>query len=199
MREHRVRNRKWFQTGEMRLTSDYRRVRALFNTPLQKEVEYSHSSGKTKSSFEVGPFVYEVGFIPVGNLVYVGFSLADIRASGDELIRAMSKFKKSVFKKEGVEWKEPEQPMTLQEAEQWKHRILKERRLHELDIAGSSIIEILSTVLGIVKDYVEKYKPSCVLFTADSRARSRIYQGMVKSAFPDAHRQLFQPHVRQAG
>ena len=61
----------------MRLTSDYRRVMALFETPLEEEVGYEQSSGTTlKTNFQVGPFAYTVLFSHIGykgSLVNVEF------------------------------------------------------------------------------------------------------------------------------
>ena len=91
----------------MRLTSDYRHVMALFNTPLQEEVDYGEYGEDTlKAEFQVGPFIYSISFAPEndrGSTVNVEFELVDIDAEDEELVSIMSKFKKSLSKDMGVQ------------------------------------------------------------------------------------------------
>ena len=174
----------------MKLTSDYRRVTALFNTPLQEEIEYSEygKHGESiRTDFEVGPFVYAIMFSPKddrGRTVHVGFELMDINASDEELVRLMSRFKKILPKQENDQ--EQEQTMTPQEAKELKRMAIGYFGHAELEFMGSYAIKIFSAVLNIVKDYWKKYRPKCITFDAASENRSRLYQRMVKSMLPNA-------------
>jgi hypothetical protein len=171
----------------MRLTSDYKRVTGLFNTPLQEEIEYGEYGESARTDFEVGPFTYAINFSPDenrGRTVYVEFELIDINVSDEELIRMMSKFKQGLLKEQGIQ--RQEQPVSLQEAKALERRILNQHGHSELEITGPYVIKIFSTVISIVKDYMKKHRTNCIVFSAASEDRSRIYQKMMKSAFPGA-------------
>jgi hypothetical protein len=174
----------------MRLTSDYRRVIGLFNTPLQEEIEYGEYGESARTDFEVGPFVYAINFSPEddrGRTVNVEFELVDIDVTGEELVRMMSKFKKSIAKEKGIqEQEESKQTMSLAEAKTLERQILNQHSHAELEITGPYVIKIFSTVISIIKDYVKKHRTNCIVFSAASEDRSRVYQRMMKSAFPGA-------------
>jgi hypothetical protein len=165
-------------------------VTALFNTPLEEEIEYGQYGDDTlRTDFQVGPFIYAINFSPEndhGSTVNVEFELADIDASDEELIRMMSKFKRSVSKEKGEDTQEPEQPMSLQEAKTLERQILNQHSHAEIEITGPYVIKIFSTVLNIIRDYRKKYRTNCIVFSAASEDRSRVYQRMMKSTFPGA-------------
>jgi hypothetical protein len=98
----------------------------------------------------------------------------------------MSKFKKSVSKENGEDTQESEQLMSLQEARTLERQVLNQHSHAELEITGPYVIKIFSTVLGIIRDYRKKYRANCIVFSAASEDRSRVYQKMMKSAFPGA-------------
>jgi hypothetical protein len=174
----------------MRLTSNYRRVRALFNTPLEEEVEYGQYGEGVRTDFEVGPFVYAISFSredEFSSATYVEFELVDINVSDEKLVEMMSKFKRSFLKKKEPEQPEqPEQPMSLQEAKNLERQVINQHSHAELEITGPYVIKIFSTVINIIRDYVRKHKTRCIVFSAASEDRVRIYQRMMKSAFPRA-------------
>jgi hypothetical protein len=172
----------------MKLTSDYGRVKALFNTPLEQEIEYEEDfiDVTTSARFIVGPFVYSVAFYPESagrgsstSTIRVEFRLVDIDAMGDELVALMSRAKRG---------ETGEKSLSLEEASKMKRQILKNQSYDELAITGPYVLRIFGSVLSIVKDYVKKnrFKVSCLSFSADSQDRARIYQRMAKSAFPGA-------------
>lgn len=172
----------------MKLTSDYCHVTALFNTPPEGEIEYGEYPGNIlKANFEVGHFTYAISFTPTddrGEGVYVKFRLIDINVSDEELVEMMSKLKMGFFNKDGI--RKQKQSMSLKEAEDLKHKVLKDYAVSELEIMGSSAIKVFGTVLSIIKDYIRKYRTKCVIVSAASEDRFRLYQRMVKSAFPRA-------------
>jgi hypothetical protein len=173
----------------MRLTSDYRRVTALFDTPMGKEIAYTEDilNVTTISRFVVGPFKYSVSFYPESEgrgsrptlTTRVEFQLVDIDATGEELVKLMSKTEQGKIE---------EQPMSLEIASDIKRRISRSHRYDELAITGPYVLRIFGNVLNIVKDYMKKnrFKVNCLSFSADSSERVRIYQRMAKSAFPGA-------------
>ena len=172
----------------VKLTSDYRRVQALFNTPLEQDVEYSEYSDNIRTHFKVGPFLYIIAFYDEGRgkPVNVEFELADIHASDEELIEMMSKFKKSLARDEGEGSPEEEQPMSLEEARDLERRVLNQHGHAELEITGPYALRIFGAVINIIRDYVKRYRKNCIVFSADSEDRARLYQKMMKSAFPGA-------------
>lgn len=174
----------------MRLTSDYRRVTALFDTLPEGEIEYGEYGEygtSLRTDFEVGPFEYAIMFSPEDSsdrVVNVEFELFDINVSDEELIQMMSNFQRSLSKEKGVQ--RQEQPISLQQAKKLKHRVLHFHTYDELEITGPYVIRIFSKVLAIIKDYVKKNRTRCIVFSAASEDRSRLYQRMMKSAFPGA-------------
>jgi hypothetical protein len=181
----------------MKLTSDYRRVTALFNTPPEQEVEYEEDfiNYEVKTRFTVGPFTYVMQFYPDENqesTVRVDFKLVDIKAVGSELTQMMSKAKKKLME-EGEIPKEAEgQPMSWDEVRVLRNDLLTKYRYHALEIAGPYAIRVFGTVLNIIKGYVENHRGSrdCLVFSADPESRARIYLRMIQSAFPGARVQV---------
>jgi hypothetical protein len=177
----------------MKLTSDYKHVTALFDTPAE-EIRYATHFESTTVEFEVGPFTYVVKFGPDdenGRVIRVEFQLADIHVSDQELVKMMSKIKKGFTedrvknKEEKVE--EVEEPlMSLQEARTLKSKVLNNHSYDEVEITGPYIIKIFGYILNIIKDYVKRYRPRCIVFSADSKDRERVYYGMMKRTFPGA-------------
>jgi hypothetical protein len=179
----------------MKLTSDYRRVRALFNTPLEQEVEFKKDFSDTVTTrFEVGPFTYVVEFDPEndrGTLMRVAFRLDHINVTGEELVQMMSKVKSGHLKNRLFLNPEREEPVSLEEAEKVKEDILTYFPYDELEITGPYVLKIFGMVLNIVKDYVKRHPVGCIVFSAEPEARARIYQRMMKSAFPRASIRLY--------
>jgi hypothetical protein len=175
----------------MRFTSDYRRVRALFDTPLEREVDFDRDfAGNRITWFDVGPFIYTVVFEPDNPpsqaVMRVEFRLSDIRVTGDELIRMMSKVKQEFAGKRTSSGAVEEPEMSLEEAEKIKDNILTYHSYSELEITGPYALKVFGAVLQIVKTYVQQHPVGCLVFSADPEARARIYQRMMKSAFPRA-------------
>ena len=161
---------------------------ALFDTPPEQEIEYTEEAEATTTEFRVGPFTYVMSFEPEndrGSIVRVEFKLVDINVPDDELIRMMSKIKKG-FQGTGRIQEQEEQPMSLEEAKTMEKQVINNYGHDELEIMGSYVIKVFGTVLGIIKDYRTKYRTNCIIFSADSEDRSRVYQRMMKSAFPRA-------------
>jgi hypothetical protein len=174
----------------MKLTLDYRRVQALFDTPLGREVDFDRDFADNVTTwFDVGPFTYTVVFEPYderGAVIRVEFKLSDIRVTGDELIQMMSQVKKEFAGKRASSGAVEEPEMSLEEAEAIKDNILMYHPYSELEITGPYALKVFGAVLQIVKAYVQQHSMRCLVFSADPEARARIYQRMMKSAFPRA-------------
>src|SRR5215467_10887602 len=173
----------------MKLTFDYRCVKALFNTPPEREIKYEKYliDSKAKTQFTVGPFTYLVQFYPDDNdedSVRVEFKLIDIRATGDELVEMMLKVRQGLIKHGELFPEDENKPMYWEEAQILKKQVLERYGYLALEIAGSSAIRILGNVLNIIKGYVEKHRGSrnCISFSADLENRARVYLKMVQQA-----------------
>jgi hypothetical protein len=156
----------------MRLTQDYRRVTALFNTQAEQEVKYYEGYDKTDTTFTVGPFTYGVFFKIHGRTTEVEFKLIGINAVDEELTELMSRWSG--------------ERVSPQYARELKRRILLYRNIDELEIMGNYSIKVFSHVFNIVKDYVEIYDPGCIEFIAATAGRGSLYEKMARRAFPDA-------------
>jgi hypothetical protein len=150
----------------MKLTSDYRRVTALFNTPLEEEIEYGQYGESLRTDFEVGPFVYAINFSPEDDspsTIYVEFELIDMDVSDEELVRMMSKVKRQQIeekaKKKEISSEEEAilkgRLLSLKEAKDQERLVINAYSHSELEIMGSYVIKIFSTVIGIIRDYVK--------------------------------------------
>jgi hypothetical protein len=159
----------------MRLTSDYRRVKALFNTPVGQEIKYDEGLREITTEFTVGPFTYRVSFEPDSRdkTTSVVFELVDINATDEELVEMMSRWSG--------------EQLSLEEAKKVKNRILEYRSIDVLEIMGNYVIKVFSHVFNIIKDYAETYGPRCITCTGSTTGRGNLYHKMARKAFPDAH------------
>jgi hypothetical protein len=162
----------------MKLTSDYRRVTALFDAPLKEEIEYQHpSDAVARTEFTVGPFQYTVSFDSDGELAEVDFSLDGIQYSSDEeLVRIISEV--------------AQREVSLEEAKQLERSMTMTDSLQIVGLGGSYSIKVFGKVLSIIRDYVVRYRPRCVVFTANNPGRTSLYRKMIQRAFPKTSVQL---------
>ena len=84
----------------------------------------------------------------------------------------MSKVNEDIWNKWRI--REYGQPMSLEDARALRRRVIKYYKHGDLKIMGPYVVKIFSAVLGIIKDYVKKYSPGCIIFTAQSEDRLRL-------------------------
>src|SRR4051812_25286206 len=108
----------------MKLSSDYRRVVSLFNTPLEGEIEYEEMSEMVRAEFQAGPFLYAVEFQPESrSRTTVAFALIDIDATDEEIIEIVSRSMKK--------------PVSLEEAREAERHMLRYHAFDALGIGGT--------------------------------------------------------------
>jgi hypothetical protein len=156
----------------MKLSNHYYRI-AIFNTPVQEDIQYDFQGGMYRSEFNVGPFLYGIYFVPIGkSSADVEFELIDIEATDEELVQIISQIEK--------------RPVSLGEARYIERQILDTNSHGLLNLGGTYSLKIFGTVLRIIQNYVQKNKVKCIHFTSASPGRTDLYSRMMKRAFPQA-------------
>jgi hypothetical protein len=156
----------------MQHTHDFRVITAVFNSPVSYDRELAESfypgSGHYDSGFRIGPFEYTITLNELEGQqgVYeVKFMLTDILARSDqELVEIVSRMQGK--------------PISLNRAKYFRNHI---------DQFGVPKTEtsyaVLSHVIATLREFIDRYRPECLVFLAWEKSRERLYRTLVHTFF----------------
>jgi hypothetical protein len=153
------------------LTSDYRPVIASFDTPVDFDIVSKSGGvdgGEIIYSFQVGPFKYIMEIFGDDGRWNVSFELAEVVGSTEELQEYFSDRLK--------------RPISLDEATSIQNKTMgnKYSNIGVADAKG-----VLSGVINILKHFIKRYDPRCIVFSVFQKDKSQVYQKMIHNLLPD--------------
>jgi hypothetical protein len=155
----------------MILTSNYKLVLASFDRPqpFQKTIEnFGGSRNLVGYQFEVGPLVYEVYCFGNNDYWSIGFRIADVKGTNEELAEYFS----TVYRRKVNSYDVPH----------YRRNILN-NPTDDLGIVNATTV--FATVIDIVKDLDNAHPVRCLSFSATSGKKSRLYSRLVRAYMPD--------------
>jgi hypothetical protein len=162
----------------MKLTSDYKRVTALFNNPSLVEEDprwwVERKPSVVRLSFNVGPFFYLITFKPYlddPSEVRVDFILYNVKIEGKTLAEVISQLVK--------------RPVSSHEAERIRSEMIDKGAGEKVGIGMEYSAKVFGTVCNAVKDYIDKYHPKCMIIKGETDRKS-LYKRLIQRAFPQA-------------
>jgi hypothetical protein len=156
----------------MKLSSHSRIVTAIFDSPVP--VENASQGSEIVYYFQVGPLIYRSRFFPKPENSYeYSFRIWEVTGSPAQKVQFWSKFfDRDVTQADADFYSQP-----------GRFPVARSFKITKTGSAG----RVFGAVLNVIKQFVNEYKPTCLVFSSSEDSRTDLYRAIVKRYFKDHH------------